>query len=47
MGNENVPVGKVNGLSTEHMAAAIVLAALALLVLIRRGFRGVTVNLGA
>lgn len=32
---------KSGGLSTEHAAAVIVLACLAFLILIRRGFRGV------
>lgn len=35
---------KDSGLSTEHAAAAVVIGALAFLVLIRRGFRGVNVG---
>lgn len=37
------PVSSVNGFSTEHAAAVIVIGALVFLVLIRRGFRGVGV----
>lgn len=40
-------VTNVGGLSTEHMAAALVFGALGFLILVRRGFRGVAVNLGA
>lgn len=39
--------GPVAQFSTEHAAGAIVLGALVGLVLIRRGFRGVTVKLGS
>ena len=53
-GNPNPPgvpsprkAGPVAGWSTEHAAGAIALAALGTLVLVRRGFRGVTVKLGS
>jgi hypothetical protein len=35
---------KDSGLSTEHAAAVVVIGALAVLILIRRGFRGVSVG---
>ena len=35
---------KANGLSTEHAAAILVFAALLFLILVRRGFRGITVS---
>lgn len=44
---DEVMENPVNGISTEHMAGALVLGSLAFLILIRRGFRGVIVNLGA
>ena len=37
------PVKGVTGLSTEHAAGIIVIGSLVVLILIRRGFRGVTV----
>ncbi|HET7414759.1 MAG TPA: hypothetical protein VFI97_03585 [Arthrobacter sp.] len=40
----HVDTGTSAGLDTQHAAAIIVLLALALLILIRRGFRGVTVS---
>lgn len=46
------PVSGIRGFTTEYAAAILVLAALALLVMVRRGFRGVgvpgvaSVNLG-
>lgn len=38
------PVKTFGGFSTEHMAGAIVLGALAFLILVGRGFRGVSVG---
>lgn len=35
---------KVNALNTEHVAAAVVIGALLILILIRKGFRGVSVG---
>ena len=36
------PVSGVTGFATEHATGALVMAALAMLILIRRGFRGVS-----
>lgn len=38
------PVSSVQGLTTAHAAGVVVLACVAALVLIRRGFRGVNVG---
>lgn len=38
------PVKGANGFSTEHAAAVIVIGALAFLIAVRRGFRGVNVG---
>lgn len=38
------PVKTFGGFATEHMAAVIVLGALAFLILVGRGFRGVSVG---
>lgn len=43
-GNLVNPVVDGRGLSTEHAAAVLVIGALAILILIRRGFRGVSVG---
>lgn len=45
MQEHQYPVGNAaSGFTTEHAAAAIVIASLVALVLIRRGFRGVSVG---
>ena len=36
--------GKLSSFNTEHVAAAVVIASLVLLFLIRRGFRGISVG---